>query len=232
MVALVNYLVAEKFKEKTGIDVISLPKYTRLDTPVSAHADMLLSVIDNYIFIYEEYYEANKVLFLSLEGKYKIVKIKQECKREYPGDIALNVLVIGKKIFCKVKNVAAEIISYAKENGYKLINISQGYSACSTLVINENTAITGDKGVYNALIKEKVKTLLISAENIKLDGYNHGFIGGCGVVLDNKLYLLGEIKYIPDCDKIVELLNEENCTCFEILTGDVCDFGGIKLLNL
>lgn len=231
MVAVLSHIVAKRFKEKTGIDVIGLPSFECLDTPVDSHADMLLSVIDNNIFVYKEYYESNKELFHSLSEKYKIINVEKPCQRHYPEDIALNVLVIGKKIFCKIKSVAAEILNYAQENGYKLINISQGYSACSTLVINENVAITGDKGVYNALVNEGIKALLISNDDIRLDGYNSGFIGGACGVYDKKVFVFGEIEKLSSHQSFLDFIKAENCTLFEVLTGDVCDFGGIKLLN-
>ena len=98
MVALVSSLVAEEFKNKTGIETISLPAYACLDTPVSTHADMLLSVIDNNIFIYKDYYLENEHLFSPLQTKYNIIKVEKECKSKYPFDVALNVLIIDKKI--------------------------------------------------------------------------------------------------------------------------------------
>ena len=231
MVAFLSCLVAEEFEKKTHINVISLPPYNRLDLPVSTHADMLLSVIDDNIFVYEEYYQQNIDLFLPVESKYKIITVKKQCKREYPDDIALNVLIIGKKIFCKIKNTADEILKYAKESGYEVINISQGYSACSTLVVDESTAITADKGVYNALLKANINVLLIANDNIKLEGYNQGLVGGIGGFFENTLYVFGEIKNLKDYTKIKSFLDERKIQVFEILAGDVCDFGGFKLLD-
>ncbi len=231
MVAILSSQVANEFYNKTNIDVISLPPYDKLDTPVSTHADMLVSIIDDNIFVYNEYYEANKSLFSSLDEKYKIVKVKKACDKKYPNDIALNVLIIGNKIFCNIKNTAKEILEYAEKNGYELINISQGYSACSTLVIGDKSAITADKGVYKALLKENIKTLLITNDTIKLQGYNCGFIGGCGGAYNKKVIFFGEIENHPDFDKINDFLSGENCTYISVSNGDVYDFGGIKFLE-
>ncbi|MBQ8545529.1 MAG: hypothetical protein IJ437_01150 [Clostridia bacterium] len=231
MVAVLSEQVAKAFEEKTKIKVISLPPYDKLDAPVSSHADMLMCVIDNNIFFYKDYYQKNSVLFKGVSEKYNVILTEKECKSDYPYDIGLNVLVIGKKIFCNKKHTAKEILDYANTSGYEIIDVKQGYSACSTLVINDNCAITGDKGMQKALEKECIKTTLISPNKIALNGYNHGFIGGSVGVSQNKLYFFGEVENIDEFAQIFSILKREKCEYIPIFSGKVCDFGGIKFLE-
>ena len=229
MIAVLSSLIAEEFSRKTNIDAIALSPYEALDAPVSTHADMLICRIEDTVFTYNSYYNNNVELFLKIKEKYKLVLI-DGCKREYPHDIKLNVLTVGKNLFGRLDSVAREVLDCAKENGYKLINVKQGYSACSSLVVNENAVITSDIGIYNALIEENIKALLVSTHSISLPGYNCGFIGGAGGVLDNVAYFFGDIREHADCNKIITFLKSENCTVFSILGGGVYDFGGIKFL--
>ena len=231
MIAITSSLIAKEISKNININVASLPSYDKLDSPVSTHADMLVCVIDDSVFVYEDYYNNNEETFSCLGKNYKIVKVRKECKKKYPNDISLNVLVIKKKIFARLDSVADEIIDYAKENGYKLINVSQGYSACSTLVVNTNSAITGDKGIYEALLNEGVNALLVKNDTIKLPGYSCGFIGGAGFVFKNKAMFFGEIENHPDFLEIRDFLKNENVDCISILKGDVYDFGGVKVLK-
>lgn len=232
MIAIVSSLVSKEIEEKLNIATIPLPSYSKLDMPVSTHADMLVSLIDDNIFVYEDYYLNNEKLFSRIKDDYKIVKIKKDCKKKYPDDIALNVLVMGKRIFARLDSIADEITSYAKKNGYKLINVSQGYSACSTLVISESSAITGDKGIYQALLYEGIRALLVNNNTIKLPGYNCGFIGGAGFLYDKKAIFFGEIEKHPDFQKIYDFLMEENITKISLFGGEVYDFGGVKMINI
>ena len=222
--------IAEEFQKKTGFDVLALNEYSALDAPVSSHADMLLCVIDNNVFCYNEYYNKNISIFEKIEKKYNVIKIEKECLNEYPNDVALNVLIIGKTIFSRLDSTAREIIEYAKNNGYKLVNVKQGYTCCSTLVLNEKSAITSDVGIYNTLKKEGYNALLVSNEVIELKGYNCGFIGGVGGVYSNTVYFFGDISMHPEYEKISSFLEENNCKIISILSGGVYDFGGIKFL--
>ena len=230
MVAILSQDVASEFEKRTKIKTIALPRYERLDAPVSSHADMLLCVLENRIFIYSDYYNENKELFNPIKG-YRIVPVQKECKKEYPNDIGLNVLIIGKKIFCNIDNTAKEILSFAKEQGYEIIHVKQGYSACSTLVIDEKNALTGDNGMYKSLTENGVNTLLISPVEIKLDGYNHGFIGGSVGIFAKKAYFSGDVSTLSDGEKIVEFLKSSKCEIIELTKEQIFDFGGIKFLN-
>ncbi len=229
MLALISEQISDEFSKKTNISVLALPPYERLDTPVSSHADMLICKIEDTVFTFRDYYYNNVDLFLEIEKKYKLALV-DGCKREYPFDIKLNVLVLGNRLFGRLDSVAPEVLECARANGYTLHNVKQGYSACSSLVISDNAVITSDIGIYNALLSEGINALLVTTESSKLNGYNCGFIGGAGGVFDNRAYFFGDIRCHPDFEKIDEFLREQNCIAFSILGGGVYDFGGIKFL--
>ncbi len=231
MIAVLSHLISNEFEKATKIKSYPLNSYKKLDNPVSSHADMLLCVIDGEVFCYYDYYSQNISLFEAIKSLgYNVRFVSNECGNKYPNDISLNVLIIGKKLFCNEKNTAVEIKKYAKEKGYDIINVRQGYSACSTLVLNEKTAVTADIGMRNALEKEGIEVLFISSnDGIKLEGYNCGFIGGCGVVVDDKIYFFGSIKQLFDFDNIKLFAEKNQLSIFEIIPEDVCDFGGVKL---
>lgn len=233
MIAVLSNLISEQFEKCTGIKSLSLQPYASLDLPVSTHADMLLCVIDKSVFCYETYYQENFDLFKQIESAgYSIIRVERECSKRYPRDIALNVLVIDKILFCNKRYVASEILNYAKENCYKIIDVKQGYSACSTMIIDKKNVITADNGMRMALEKEKIKVHFISSEGIKLPGYNCGFIGGSGVVAENKAYFFGSIEKHPDYEKIKNVFDDKKIKIIEIIPDDVCDFGGVKIFWL
>ena len=229
MFALVSKNIAVDFMSATNIPVIPLNSYGKLDAPVTSHPDMLFCIIDKNISCYKDYFEENICLFKDLQ-EYNIIKVSHFCDKKYPYDIGLNVLVVGKRIFCKREYTAKEIIEYGTKSGYKIIDVNQGYASCSTLVINENSAITSDKSIYNALVNEGIDTLLISTNDIHLEGYNCGFVGGSGCILNKTAYFFGEIENMSEFDKISTWLNDRKINYKSILAGGVSDFGGVKLV--
>lgn len=230
MKALVNFEIAQELACATDLDVIPLNPYNKLDKPVSAHADMLFCILDNTVFCYKDYVEAEGLYDIIKDEGYNIVFVSNECEKKYPNDVSLNVLVMGKTIFCNVKYTAREIIDYANENDYTVVNVNQGYSACSTLALDENNAITGDKGMEHAITRAGKNALLIETDDIILSGYDSGFIGGASAVLGEKILFFGPPKALLDGCKIVDYLLELDHPYFFISLDRVYDFGGIKLI--
>ena len=103
MLAFVSYDIAEMLEKVTGIKTLALKPYFRLDKPVCSNADMLINIIEDRIFCYEDYYLENKSIFDRAENEgYTLVKCAPPASSAYPNDIGLNALIIGKKIFGNV----------------------------------------------------------------------------------------------------------------------------------
>ena len=230
MKALINYEIAEDFTHVTGIESIPLMPYNRLDLPVSAHADMLFCILDKTVFCYEDYVKEQRIYNSLVECGLNVVFVSNACNKDYPNDVSLNVLIMGKTLFCNEKYVAREILAYAKAHKYKVVNIKQGYAACSTLVIDENNAITSDFGIAEAIKRENKSVLVIKNDEIILKGYNCGFIGGATGVCGKKIFTFGDLNTLVDGDKIFNNILECKSTIVPILSGRVYDFGGIKLI--
>ena len=230
MRALINQEIAEKFTAATGIATIPLKPYNLLDSPVACHADMLFCIIDNKLFCYEDYVKENGYTEALIDSGYDIIFVSHKCEKNYPYDIGLNVLVMGNHLFCNAKYTAKEIIDYANQNNYTVVSVKQGYSACSTLVINNNLAVTTDASIAKAIEKSGKRALLISAEGIILNGYNCGFIGGASCFFQDKVFVFGDISALKCGEVLLDLFDQNNLSVFPILTGGVYDFGGIKLI--
>ncbi len=230
MKVLINHEIAERFSAITGIEAVSLYPYKKLDFPVQCHADMLFCVLDNIIFCYEDYVTEYD-LYDTLAGSGKEVRfVSAVCGSKYPSDIALNVLVMGDTIFCNISYTAKEVLEYARERGYKIVNVRQGYAACSTLVICEDLAITADKGVCDAIKKQGKECLLIYPDEVVLDGYNCGFCGGASGKIDNTVYFFGDISLMKSAGVITQIAKDKNFELFQISSGRVNDFGGFKVI--
>lgn len=230
MIIVASYLISDKLKKIHNVKVLSLKPYEKLDAPVSSHPDMLICAIDDCVFCYKDYYNINIDTFNSIEKKgYKIIKTDHICNKKYPYDIGLNVLIIGKRIFCNRNFTAKEIIEYCENNGYKIINVKQGYSACSTFVVDENNVITSDLGMQKVFEKEGINVVVVSNSDIILEGYNCGFIGGSGFLLDKCAYFFGEIDDKERYGNIIEFLDGLNIKTVILTENKLHDYGGVKI---
>ena len=208
MKIILNREIAPLFESATGIEALPLKPYKKLAAPVSAHADMLICIIENRAFSYIDYIKENNELFDCLKGEgYEIIACAPPSSSDYPNDIGLNIAVIGKKIFCNIKNTAVEVKSYALKMGYRLIDVKQGYAACTTLILNESHAVTGDPSIKKAMEKEGISVLFTEEDNISLPGYDKGFIGGASVVLNNTVYFFGDCKNLKEYGKISSFIS-------------------------
>ncbi len=190
--------------------------------PEKKHADMQLLPIGGKII------ELNEVDY-SFENT---IKCEKSAEKNYPGNVLLNCLLMDNKLYGKLSAVDKAVIKLCDSLGIERININQGYTRCSTLVINDNAAITSDIGIKNALEKNGAKVLLISPGYIELKGFDYGFIGGAGVSFDGKTVFFGNVKKHPDYEKI-RAFCEKNNSNIEIWCENLplTDIGGAVRIN-
>ncbi len=214
-------------------EVVLLPADNRLQTPVSSHADMLISVIDNNIFCSKEYYEKNKEIFATVESYgYNVIASKAEISKKYPYDIAFNAIFLKNSVISKTDHTAEEIKEFAQKNKISLIKVNQGYAKCSTLILSDNALICADDGILNMAHRMNIEALKIenSEGAIELPGYGYGFIGGASGVFEKKVYFCGDIKYHPQGKEIAEFVTKFGYEIISLFDGKLCDIGGIIFL--
>ena len=169
--------VKESLRDK-GFTLIEMPEWERLQTPVSAHPDMLMFIAGDKIITHTDYFNEAKKQFEAISGcGYEIITSDEPVSEKYPNDILFNSVEIGELIFGKESNASRYIINYAKQSGKRFVNVNQGYSKCSVAKVSEKAAITADSSLYKAMTEQGIDVLLISQGNITLKGYDCGFIG-------------------------------------------------------
>lgn len=222
-----------KLNKEFDIDVISVTVNPKLDSSISRHADCALVQIDDSLFIGDSTNYNNIVNYLTIKkGEYinsfSMIPIKEEVNSPYPGDVKLNIKVIDDRIICNSRFISAEINEYTHEKHIEHINVKQGYSACSCVVLNNKALITDDESICLSSVTNGIDTLLINKGSVKLNGYNYGFIGGtCGMIDNNLIAFTGNLETHTDCDRIISFLNKHNVKYSELSDGPLVDIGGI-----
>ena len=108
---------AKESLKSFGFKIIELPAWDVLDTPVSAHPDMLMYIAGKKIITHEKYFNVAKKEFETIRSLgYGLILSSEDITGKYPYDILFNCIEIGEFIFCKESNASSHVISYAKDN--------------------------------------------------------------------------------------------------------------------
>jgi hypothetical protein len=150
----------------------------------------------------------------------------------YPYDVALNQASIGNHILGRKSSCAKNIIDYADLYGYTYHSINQGYAKCSTLVINQNAIISADSGIISFAKDIGINTLKIEngVNEITLNGYNYGFIGGASAVYKDKVFFFGNLSLHSAANEIINFCQSNNATPISLGSEPLCDIGGAIIL--
>lgn len=217
-----------------GYGLIELKQSEKVYQEISSHVDIFTCKIGDKLIIEPTQYNHIKP---QLSEKYDLVQGKEVIEKKYPFDIKYNVCTIGKKALHNFEYTDSKIKEELKKQDYELINTTQGYTNCSIAVIDENSAIVTDKGLYKILQKHNVDVLYLEYEpDIKLLDKNRyssksGFIGGAISRIEDNIIIFGDLNKI-DCDqKIRKFILNKKLNIIEFEGLDVVDYGGIVELN-
>ncbi len=155
----------------------------------------------------------------------------QPLGRNYPDNVRLNCLYFGNRLYAKLSAADESVLAFCRERNIELINVRQGYTRCSTLVIAENAVVTADKTIEKALRRSGAEVLLIEAGDIRLEGFSYGFIGGAGFADNGVTYFFGDITKHPDYGRI-EAFCRKHHSKIEIVCKKepLTDIGGVVIL--
>ena len=223
----------EKLKD-LGYTLIEIQANENVYEEISSHVDIVVCKIGNKLIIEPSIYEKIKGKLLY---NYNIEQGKQKVEKKYPYDIKYNVCTIGKKALHNFEYTDDKIKEELIKQGYELINTTQGYTNCSIAVIDDNSAIVTDKGLYKILQKHNIDVLYLEYQpDIKLltsNGYSkkNGFIGGAISRIGENIVVFGDLNKIDKDEKIKKFIFAKKLNIIDFKELDVIDYGGMVLLN-
>ena len=195
---IISHKASKEFKiflKDNKFEYIETINNPNLDPRIADHPDLSIFAIDaeNIVVANEVYdYYRSKIRGVNL--------IKgQSTGHKYPYDAIYNCLIFDK-FFIHNDITENHIKNYVETELLRHLLIKQGYSRCSIIPMKDRL-LTSDYGIYKKLNKE-INIILLEEENIKLDGFDKGFIGGtCGRIGD-KILFTGNIKKLKSYDLI------------------------------
>lgn len=214
-----------------GYKLISLPPFPALQVPVSAHPDMLMFIFGKNVICHKDYLKiAHKELDEITALGYTPIISDEPISSDYPRDILFNALKIGKNIYAKLDSVSKFILDLASKEGYSLKTVKQGYAKCSVCPVGDKAAITSDSSLCKAMREDGIDVLFISPKNIRLDGYDTGFIGGCSGEDSDNIYFSGNILLHPDGKLISDFCEKHQKKAVSLSEEPLYDVGSLFFL--
>lgn len=217
----------------SGFTPISLPTCKYLPEAISSHPDTLIFKLGNTIITYADYCEEASYVFSDIREWCPDITVRA-CSDTpgniYPNDCSLNALRIGKYLFLRKESISSSVLSLAEAEGLSVVNVKQGYSACSTLALGEGAAITADCGMARAMRECGIKVYEIEEGHISLPPHEYGFIGGAGGVCDDKIYFYGDYRTHPSAEIIKRAADDLSYKIVPLSDSMLSDFGGMIFL--
>jgi hypothetical protein len=121
------------------------------------------------------------------------------------------------------------------------VHVDQGYTRCNLLPLNDVHFITSDEGIYKVLMRCHLPSenksrchlnvLYVAPAGIKLDGFPHGFFGGCCGVWEDKVFINGSLSHYAEGEKVKHYLDGLNYEIVELYDGRLADVGSILFVK-
>ena len=215
---------------KLGYKLIETNTNLKLYPEIDSHPDIFFTKIKNNLIVEESQFEMCKN---SVKTKINIVKGSKVLNQKYPNDIHYNVCIFGNYAIHNFKYTDNKVKEILDKEGYEQIDVNQGYTKCSIAVIDENSVIIADKGLYERLKNYNINILFLDHFlDIKLINENeislmNGFIGGTISRVGDNVFISGDLNKIDKNNQIKNFIEKRNLNIISFGKLDVIDYGGI-----
>ena len=194
------YTELKEWLTDKGYNLIEFPEGDKPYPTISSHPDIYIS-------------DTGKKLIIQNEVNYK-----------YPDYLAYNGIFLDRYFIHNLKYTSPILVNKAKIMGLELINVNQGYTKCSCVVVDGRSIITADEGIAKTLEAYDIDVLKIRTGHVKLDGFDYGFIGGASGRVENCIVFNGDLSTHPDHESIREFILRRGL--------EIVDFNGLELYDI
>jgi hypothetical protein len=212
-----------------GIMTINIKANYEISPNVSYHADMSIFHGGRNQIILSKHIDGISQLCDKLKKMgFNITITDKPDGEKYPADIQLNACLLGDLLFHKKGCTDANIMDLAAASGWRYIYVNQGYTKCSICVLDKKHIITSDMGIHKKALDAGVESLIISPGQIRLEGYDTGFIGGaCGKISKHEIAFTGTLKHHSDEKRILEFIKSAGLEPVFLTEEPIYDVGSI-----
>ena len=147
--------------------------------------------------------------------------------RDYPGHAIYNGCSTGKYFIHNSKITALALKKAASAANLIPIHVAQGYSKCNCVVVDEDSIITSDAGIYKACTDAGLEVLLIERGQVVLEGYPYGFLGGASGKVGDQIIFNGNLSAHSDYKAIKTFIESRGLEIVYFESYPLTDIGSI-----
>lgn len=229
MLIIVDKKIPDQAKKNLNTygDLVELETSDITYEAISGHPDIFFHQAGNILIVAPNL----PVKYLQILEKEKInYKIgEQDVGSKYPASSAYNAVSTKNLLIHNFRNTDS-VITKIKENA-DLLHVDQGYTRCNLLALDDNNFLTSDAGIARVLERFDKDSLSIDPKGILLEGFDHGFFGGCCGIKDKKIFILGSLEHYPEGNKIREYIAADDYDIIELYEGLLFDGGSIIFID-
>lgn len=136
----------------------------------------------------------------------QIIRAENDLGYSYPGNVKYNGVQVGKYFIHHTGYTASKLMAAVNTAGLTPVHVTQGYTKCNIVAVDETSIITSDDGIRNTLIPLGLEVLLVSVGSVKLKGFSYGFLGGASGRVCDSIVFNGNLSAHPDYLKISDFI--------------------------
>lgn len=201
---------------------------------ISGHPDIFFCQAANKLIaapnLPEQYFEQlNKKGIDYITGEFPV-------GAEYPASARYNAVVTPNHLIHNFRHTDFMITRTLED--LNPIHVDQGYCRCNLLPLKDYHFITSDAGIFKVLKglqpsgwSPDGRNLLVSPEGILLEGFPHGFFGGCCGVWEDKVFVNGSLRLYKEGDEVRKFLEKHGYEIIQLDNGPLIDVGSIIILH-
>lgn len=229
-IILASALMPEPAKQKLAVfgKVLWLEPVGFVYPSIAAHPDIFFFQYTENQLVFAPNTPKEWVAELHKAG-IKLMRGKQALGFAHPETVHYNA--------CGTKNILVHNLKHTDERILKLyadkqqINVSQAYTRCNLLALNEKTFITSDLGISKKLQESGFDVFFIDPHQIHLEGHDYGFFPGCCGVFNQNLVVCGNTAKLKEKPELDAFLSRNGFNLIELYDGALTDLGGIMFLE-
>ena len=197
--------ILKKYLREAGHTVHEVKKRVKMDPAICTHPDVYMCALRDGVYHGE--------LFVLSEN--------------YPGHAVFNGCSTGKYFIHNLKYTAPGLLKAVRDEGQIEVHVRQGYAKCSCVVVDEDSIITADRGIWSAAVTAGMDVLLVERAQVVLEGYPYGFLGGASGKVGNSIIFNGDITRHSDYARIRDFIESRGLDVVYFKEYRLADVGSI-----
>lgn len=207
------------------IEIIKIPKTPLVYDAINGHPDIQMAILENKTLLLQK--NIDEIFKKLLKAKnINFCLSEKELGYSYPYNINLNGVILKDFFIHNLKFTDPMLLSQVSKK--QLINVKQGYTKCSCAIVSDKAIITSDENISKTLLPFGIDVLLLPPGDIKLEGFQYGFIGGsCGLIATNEMAFFGDLKNYKYGSEVLKFLKKYDVKPIYLSKGKLTDRGSI-----